>query len=91
MRAWPGSAAERPAVTQPAAHPPPASSLHPARRGEDGAPFAAACAALTEHFILLGLPDGTLAFYQATDCLLASEYAHTSGIEALFPSADGTM
>lgn len=61
------------------------------RRGEDGAPFAASCAALTEHFILLGLPDGTLAFYQASDCLLASEYAHAAGIQALFPSADGAM
>ena len=64
----------------------------PCCRGEDGEPFAASCAALTEHFILLGLPDGTLAFYRAADQQLASQYQHRGGgIARAFPTADGAM
>ena len=62
-------------------------------RGEAGEPFAASCAALTDHFVLLGLPDGTLAFYECGgSCALLSQFEHTGGgIAAAFPSADGTM
>ena len=61
-------------------------------RGEDGEPFAASCAALTEHLILLGLPGGTLAFYQASDQRLVSQYQHSGGgIARAFPTADGAM
>lgn len=64
----------------------------PPRRGDDGEPFAAGAAALTPHFIVLGLPDGTLAFYDAASQGLAAEFAHGGGaITALFPSADGTL
>jgi len=61
-------------------------------RGEDGEPFAASCAALTDHFLLLGLPDGTLAFYQCSDCSLISQHEHAGGgIAAAFPNGEGTM
>lgn len=59
--------------------------------GDGGEPFAASCAALTEHFILLGLLDGTLAFYSADDCQLVSEYEHSQGIVAAYPDAAGTL
>lgn len=61
-------------------------------RGDDGEPFAAGAAGLTQHFIVLGLPDGTLAFFGAADQALASEFQHTGGaITALYPNADGTL
>ena len=78
-----------PAKQHPLAHP---LLLDIGRRGEDGEPFSAACAALTDDCIVLGLPDGTLAFYHAGDWSLASQYAHAGGgIEKVFPSMDGTM
>lgn len=69
----------------------PADSPSPARSGDGGEPFAASCAALTEQFILLGLLDGTLAFYGADDCQLVSEYEHSQGIVAAYPDAEGTL
>lgn len=62
------------------------------RRGDDGEAFSAGAAALTPHFIVLGLPDGTLAFYDAASQALASEFGHAGGaITALFCSADCTL
>ena len=78
----------------PCAHIQPHSPHPPFRStcsGDGGEPFAASCAALTEHFILLGLLDGTLAFYGADDCQLVSEFEHSQGIVAAYPDAAGTL
>ncbi|KAL4434272.1 hypothetical protein ABPG75_000713 [Micractinium tetrahymenae] len=62
-------------------------------RGEDGEPFAAACAALADDYILLGLPDGTLGFYECGGgCALLTQFVHErGGIAAVHPSADGKL
>jgi hypothetical protein len=62
------------------------------RRGDDGEPFAAGCAALTERCIYVGLPSGALACYRCSDAALLSEFRHEGGaLTALYPSADGSM
>lgn len=76
------------AVSRPRCNPLPS----PCCSGDDGEPFAAGCAALTERHILLGMPSGVLAFYDAADCCLLSEYRHSGGaITAAYPNADGSM
>lgn len=51
------------------------------------------CAALTDDYVLLGLPDGTLGFYECGGgCTLMNHFVHgQGGIAAVFPSTDGKL